>query len=146
MNFSTPIQSHPNTLWTPSPRGWSSQQQMVLGFFLCLLLVFLLPALMQRLAYGDTGSSATIQAGLVELKIDPNTADYASLIRLPGIGPGRARRLLAYREARSRALGSAQPVFTSMHDLELIPDFGPKTVANMAPLLMFGVVAAPAQP
>ncbi|HMD53246.1 MAG TPA: helix-hairpin-helix domain-containing protein [Phycisphaerae bacterium] len=127
---------------TESSRGWSNPQQTFLCFLLCLLLVFLTGSLLQQSVNAGAISSAKFSASLVELKIDPNTADYGSLIRLPDVGSGRARRLLAFREAQHTQT-SAQPVFTQLADLERIPDFGPKTVENLAPLLTF---PAPAKP
>ncbi len=60
---------------------------------------------------------------LVDLPIDPNAADAATLETLPGIGPARA---LAILEAR------AHWPFRRVEDLERVPGIGPRTLAGMA--------------
>jgi DNA uptake protein ComE-like DNA-binding protein len=64
-------------------------------------------------------------------RINPNTASMASLVRLPGIGKGRALDLIAWRNRQP------QPAFRSIQDLEAIRGIGPKTVENLAPWLTF---------
>ena len=56
-----------------------------------------------------------------------NSASANDLAGLPGIGPGRARAIVAYREAH----GS----FASINDLEKVPGIGPATVAKLRPRL-----------
>jgi len=48
----------------------------------------------------ETGDSAIESTDAESLtgKINPNTADWASMTRLPGIGPTRARAIVAFRE------------------------------------------------
>jgi len=122
-----------------SSRGWSNPQQVMLC---SLLIIFLTASLLLQSISAREISPGNFSASLVELKIDPNIADYGSLIRLPDVGPGRARRLLAYREAQHIPI-STQPLFTRLLDLEKIPDFGPKTVENLAPFLTFPSPAKP---
>jgi len=71
-------------------------------------------------------------------RIDPNVACAASLVRLPGIGPGRAAAICQWREAKRRASGGAGAVFKGPADLEQVPGIGPKTVAAITPWLVFG--------
>ena len=66
-------------------------------------------------------------------RINPNTASMASLVRLPGIGRGRAVDVIHYRENQ----GQNGPVFGSLQDLEAIRGIGPKTAAKLAPWLVF---------
>ena len=56
-----------------------------------------------------------------------NSASANDLAGLPGIGPGRAKAIVAYREAH----GS----FASVDDLEKVPGIGPATVAKLRPSL-----------
>lgn len=56
-----------------------------------------------------------------------NSASANDLAGLPGIGPGRARAIVAYREAH----GS----FASIDDLEKVPGIGPATAAKLRPSL-----------
>lgn len=60
--------------------------------------------------------------------IDLNTASEADLLSLPGIGPARARAILAYR----REKGS----FAAVSDLGKISGFGRSLVARLTPLVM----------
>lgn len=56
-------------------------------------------------------------------KVQLNSATANDLAALPGLGPGRARAIVAYREAH----GS----FASIDDLEKVPGIGPSTVAKL---------------
>lgn len=74
-------------------------------------------------------------ARATQTKIDPNTASWASLVRIPGIGPARAEKLLAWRNGH---LTKATPVvFKNLQDLRHIRSFGPKTLLNIARFLRF---------
>ncbi|MGB2819678.1 MAG: ComEA family DNA-binding protein [Phycisphaerae bacterium] len=58
-------------------------------------------------------------------KINPNLADSASLLRLPTIGPARAKAIIDYRKAHgSRA-------FRTAADLKAIKGIGPATVRKI---------------
>jgi comEA protein len=59
--------------------------------------------------------------------LDINTATAAELVRLPGIGPSRARDIVAYRERH----GS----FSRVADLDRIPGIGPAAVAKLSSLV-----------
>lgn len=79
--------------------------------------------------------SPTFANRITQTTIDPNTANWASLVRIPGIGPARAEKLLAWRKTH---VSKAMPVvFKNLEDLRHIPSFGPKTVAGIAEYLRF---------
>lgn len=59
--------------------------------------------------------------------VDLNLATEAELLRLPGIGPTRARAIVAYRQSR----GS----FASVEELVRVPGVGPATLARLAGLV-----------
>jgi competence protein ComEA len=59
--------------------------------------------------------------------VDLNSAAEADLVALPGIGPARARAILAYRR-------EAGP-FAAVSDLERVPGFSHALAARLAPLL-----------
>jgi len=40
----------------------------------------------------------TIAKELMDLPVDPNTASYQELLRVPGIGPRSAQRIAAFRK------------------------------------------------
>ncbi|MGC8625162.1 MAG: ComEA family DNA-binding protein [Phycisphaerae bacterium] len=84
--------------------------------------------------------SPAVAARITESSINPNSAKWASLVRIPGIGPGRAQKLLAWRHAHRTK--PSQIVFHSAADLRNVPSFGPKTVAQIAPYLRFPAVKA----
>ena len=69
---------------------------------------------------------------LAGLRIDPNTADAATLDALPGIGPGRAAAIVAER-GRGR--------FERVEELARVPGIGPRTLAALAGWI--GVADAP---
>lgn len=59
--------------------------------------------------------------------VDPNTAGPDELVRLPGIGPTLARRILEARDAGVR--------FTRAEDLRVVRGIGPRVLARIAPHL-----------
>lgn len=68
----------------------------------------------------------TLAAGASAELVDLNSATAAELERLPGIGPSRAREIVAYRERH----GS----FIRVADLDRIPGIGPAAVARLSTL------------
>ena len=67
-------------------------------------------------------------------KINPNDAPLGSLVRLPGIGIGKAGAIVAYRENFSEGNGVA---FETVDDLKKVSGIGPKTVENISGWLKF---------
>jgi len=59
--------------------------------------------------------------------LDLNRAGERDLIRLPGVGPAIARRILAYRQAHGR--------FTSVQELRHVRGIGPRTLERIRPHL-----------
>lgn len=80
-------------------------------------------------------------------RINPNTASWASLSRLPGIGPSHAKAIVSYRQAFA-ASHDGRPAFARAQDLDDVPGIGAKTVEEIAPYLEFPTPAtsAPAAP
>ncbi len=78
------------------------------------------------------------QSGKIELdgRINPNNAPVASLMRLPGVGLGRAQAIAAYRED-FLVNGGQPPVFKDCNDLQKVKGIGPATVRNIKLLLQF---------
>jgi len=72
----------------------------------------------------------------LESRINPNDAPIASLVRLPGIGIGRAGAIAAYRENFSRRQPNRQ-AFQHCNDLQQVKGIGPKTVQNISQWLKF---------
>jgi len=69
-------------------------------------------------------------------KINPNTASWASLARLPGIGPGRAKAICRYREQFKTAHPDRQ-AFQVPADLKKVSGLGPILVEGITPYLAF---------
>ena len=72
----------------------------------------------------------------LESRINPNDAPVASMVRLPGIGIGRAGAIAAYRENSSKQ-NSDTPAFQNCDDLQKVRGIGPKTVKNISEWLEF---------
>jgi hypothetical protein len=75
-------------------------------------------------------------------RIDPNTADLATLSALPMIGERRAQDIIDYRERRL-AREPGRTVFTRPEDLLRIKGFGQASVENLRPYLMFPPASQP---
>ena len=89
---------------------------------------------------GFATSSFSQFRGSCEIRLDgqinPNDAPAASLVRLPGIGIGRAGAIAAYREDFSEKTGKS-PAFRNCDDLQKVRGIGPKTVQNISEWLKF---------
>ncbi len=90
---------------------------------------------MMRHRTAENKFSARQVERLTQSAINPNTADWASLVRIPCIGPARAQKLLAWR--KSHRTSRLRIVFYSAADLRKVPTFGPKTIAEITPYLTF---------
>ncbi len=60
-------------------------------------------------------------------KLDVNTASVDDLVRLPHIGPARARAIVAFREANGPFREPAQ--------IRVVPGIGPKLFERISPLI-----------
>jgi competence ComEA-like helix-hairpin-helix protein len=69
-------------------------------------------------------------------KINPNEAPLGSLVRLPGIGVGKAAAIVAYREDL-RGKNDDNPAFRDSDDLQKVKGIGPKTVQGISEWLKF---------
>ena len=69
-------------------------------------------------------------------KINPNDASAASLVRLPGIGIGRAHAPVTYLENSPKKGGNGL-TFQNDNDLRKVKGIGPKVLQNMNEWLEF---------
>jgi len=83
----------------------------------------------------ETQSDAAVRVVEVESKVDPNTANWAELASLPGIGEVLAKRIVEHRQGKAAAPN--EPTFRRPEDLEAVRGIGPKTVAKLAKHLKF---------
>ena len=72
----------------------------------------------------------------LESRTNPNDAPLASLVRLPGIGIGKATAIVAYRSDFSKQ-NNGSPAFRNCDDLQKVKGIGPKTVQNISQWLRF---------
>jgi competence ComEA-like helix-hairpin-helix protein len=86
------------------------------------------------------GFVSNLERGRCEVElvgqINPNDAPVESLVRLPGLGPGRAGAIIAYRESFSE-INAGRPAFQNCDDIQKVKGIGPKTVQNIGELLKF---------
>jgi competence ComEA-like helix-hairpin-helix protein len=69
-------------------------------------------------------------------RMDPNTADLATLSLLPGLGEKRAREIVAYRDEFHRTRPEGVP-FQTQEDLLKVRGIGVSMVENLSPYLVF---------
>lgn len=73
--------------------------------------------------------------------IDPNTATWAELALLPGLGESVAKRIIETREERKSH--DVWPAFQQPEDLLLVKGIGEKTLSRMRRLLRFSEPTPP---
>jgi len=116
---------------------WTRRQRRVIAVLLIALCVVLSIRYACNPAYvSDPPPVKGPRYDEVVDKIDPNTADVASLSALPMLGEARARDIIEYRERRAARFPGERP-FNSADDLLRIKGFGPAMVETLRPYLMF---------
>lgn len=117
--------------WTGPQRG------VVAAMVVVLLAIIVWRAAVDSSYLPDPPPPVGERAHLVASRIDPNTADEAMLMTLPGIGPARAQSIIAYREAFARR-NPGKPAFRRAEDLLYIDGFGYSMVEQLREYLIFG--------
>ena len=84
-------------------------------------------------AFSDSAQGSKIE---LDSRINPNTASLASLVRLPGVGIGRAGAIVAYRENYFEK-NNEDLAFKTIDDLRKVKGIGPKTAKNVSRWLKF---------
>lgn len=111
--------------------GLSKIQSFAFVIAVCLCAVFSVFFLFSDFAAADADCGVDLQG-----RINPNDAPAASLVRLPGIGIGRAAAIVAYRERFGDTVNRGV-VFQSCDDLQKVKGIGPKTAAKLCQWLKF---------
>lgn len=88
-------------------------------------------------------TSTPATAPRADLRLDPNTATWWQLERLPGIGNSLARAIVAERERRA-VQWPGQPAFAGPESLLRVPGLGPKKLTPILAYLRFPAAAEPA--
>jgi competence ComEA-like helix-hairpin-helix protein len=69
-------------------------------------------------------------------RVNPNNAPIESLVRLPGLGIGRAGAIVVFRNDFDEKNAGSQ-AFQNCDDLQKVKGIGPKTVQNISEWLRF---------
>ena len=114
-------------------RPWTSSQRVAVSVFLIVLLSIGIGRWWRNRAYVSNPQPETpaLAADLAD-RIDPNTADAATLSALPLIGDRKARDIIAWRDAQP-----TKPAFRELKDLLRIKGIGASTVNQLEPYLIF---------
>jgi hypothetical protein len=116
---------------------WTLGQRRALLVLLFGLLVYLSIRLAFNCSYvPDPPAPHGPRYDEVADKIDPNTADVATLAALPLIGEKRAQQIVDFREKRL-AQYPGRVAFRSEDDLLLIKGFGQASLETLRPYLIF---------
>ena len=122
-------------------RGSYRRSNLVLWLFLVVLAGSVLYRYMENRC--DTGLEFVLDTQKAEKladKINPNRATWASLARLPGIGQGKAKAIVKYRQEYRRNNGSENVAFVRSEDLCNVKGIGEITVEGIKEYLVFDEV------
>jgi len=138
-NLRTKMSATPATDRPPEPRVPFRVYLVcygILGLLLIYALVFrwLRPVVLEEPIRIEPACIAQVQQ-----QIDPNSATWAELTRLPGVGEALAKRIVEYRTERRRADGegaAGKPVFRTPEDLGAVKGIGRSLIERLRPYLM----------
>jgi len=119
------------------PQLWTARQRRAILILLAAVLLYLGLRLIRNPVYvSDPQPRDGPRAAELADRIDPNTADVATLAALPMIGQRRAEDIVAYRE-RFAAQNPGKSAFTRLEDLLRIHGFGTAMIEHLRPYLIF---------
>jgi DNA uptake protein ComE-like DNA-binding protein len=122
---------------------WTARQRGVLIGSILLLCGWLGVRLaLNRQSIADPQPPAGANAEHLATRVDPNTADWATLAILPQLGEKRAKAIVAFREAHEKA-NPGTPAFAKEQDLLQVPGIGAATIETLRPHLAFPPTTAP---
>src|SRR3954451_3695583 len=117
-------------VWTPGQRG------VLIGLVICLTIFVTVRWSMNRAYVSDPQPPDPPRARDLADRIDPNTADAATLAALPLIGERRAADIIAYRE-RFTSTHHDRPALRQLEDLMIVRGIGQTTIDQLRPYLIF---------
>ena len=119
------------------PPLWTTPQRAVVAGAVVVLLVYLaVRLLLNPLHVSDPQPDVPSRYDELADKIDPNAADANTLAALPGLGPARARDIVAYRESFKHA-DPTRRAFETPEDLLKVKGIGVSMLETMRPYLLF---------
>jgi competence ComEA-like helix-hairpin-helix protein len=129
--------SKPDAPPEPIPPPWTASQRSVLiGLLLILATYISIRWFFNRQYVSDPQPAVPSRYDELADRIDPNTADVATLAALPTIGEKRAKDIVAYRDKWHHDGRKGQP-FERLDDLLKVQGIGAATVAQLKPYLLF---------
>ncbi len=116
---------------------WTARQRVAVVLLCGLVLSIALGRFAWNRAYvSDPQPLHPIREDDLADRIDPNTADAATLSALPLIGDKKAQDIVKFRE-RYVATHAGRRAFERPADLLLIRGIGQSTISQLSPLLIF---------
>ena len=113
--------------------GWTAGHRWALALLLTVLLGFMIVGAVRRPVLRGGPAVLIPDAGTaLEARIDPNTADVAALMEIPGLGRAKAQALVDYREKQSTG-----GIFRRALDLERVPGWGAKSAQDFGAYMAF---------
>jgi hypothetical protein len=123
------------------PQGWTPRQRRVVaGIVGCLLAYLLIQYWRNPIYISDPQPPEGSRFRQLQDRVDPNTADEATLAALPTMGNRRAAAIVAYRQTHARQYPDGV-YFHEPRDLLKLKGFGVATVQNLEPYLLFPAVS-----
>lgn len=118
-------------------RPWTNSQRVAVFVILLAMLSIGFGRWMANRAYvSDPQPDEPAKFDELADRIDPNTADPATLSALPLIGDRKARDIIKYRE-EFEARKTGRPAFLEARDLLKIKGIGAATVSQLEKYLIF---------
>jgi hypothetical protein len=114
-----------------------SQRKALLALCVILALFLLIESHRKPIDISDPLPHDSPRSQEIVDRLDPNTADAAALAAIPNLGEKRAAEIVAYRE-KFILQHPRSTAFESIDELRLLKGFGPATVADLEPYLVFG--------
>lgn len=114
----------------------ASNRRVLLALLAALMIYLSVRYRLNPMHVSDPPPDVPIRAAELMDRIDPNTADVATLAALPMIGPDRAADIVAYRE-RFGAQHDDRPAFATASDLTHVHGIGDATIELLEPYLIF---------
>ena len=125
---------------------WTApQRRVVIGIVGALVIYGSIRLFLNRAYVSNPQPAIPSRANDLADKIDPNTADAATLSVLPLIGDKRAADIVAFRDRYTRDHPN-EAAFKTLQDLLKIRGIGASTIEQIRPYLMFPTDRPATQP